>query len=145
MKQGIGIGVIILNSNNEVLLLLRNSDEKKADSDMHYEGQYTLPAGKVQFGETFEKAGIRKVKAETGLDILNPKVICLLNDFNEFAHYATIGLVTNEYSGQVNIGNTQEHVSFIWKNIDDLPQNLCKSSRQIIQRYKEKIWYKEDE
>ncbi len=145
MKQGIGIGVIILNSNNEVLLLLRNSDEKKADSDMHYEGQYTLPAGKVQFGETFEKAGIRKVKTETGLDILNPKVICLLNDFNEFAHYATIGLVTNEYSGQVNIGNTQEHVSFIWKNIDDLPQNLCKSSRQIIQRYKEKIWYKEDE
>ena len=52
-KIGIGVGVILLNEKNEVLLLLRNSDAKLADSDMHYEGQYTLPAGKVKFGEEF--------------------------------------------------------------------------------------------
>ena len=50
--MGIGVGVILLNEEGKVLLLLRNNDEKLADSNMHYEGQYTLPAGKVKFGET---------------------------------------------------------------------------------------------
>ena len=43
--MGIGVGVILLNDEGKVLLLLRNNDEKLADSNMHYEGQYTLPAG----------------------------------------------------------------------------------------------------
>ena len=36
--MGIGVGVILLNKNNEILLLLRNGDASLADSDMHYEG-----------------------------------------------------------------------------------------------------------
>jgi len=33
-KMGIGVGLIVLNERNEVLLLLRNKNGKKADSDM---------------------------------------------------------------------------------------------------------------
>ncbi len=142
MNQGIGIGVIILNKNNEVLLLLRNDDERIADSLMHYEGLYTLPAGKVKFCEEFEHAAIRKVKEETNLDILNPRVICLVNDYNEYAHFATIGLVCNEYSGKVDLGITREQVDYVWTSLDNLPQNICSSSLEIIKRYKENRWYK---
>ena len=145
MKQGIGIGIIILNKNGEVLLLLRNSDNKIADSDMHYEGQYTLPAGKVNFGESFENAAVRKVKEETNLVIESPQIICLLNDYNEYAHYATIGLIAKSYSGEVDLGNTKEHVSYVWTNLEDLPDNLCESSKKIIERYNEGIWYKKEE
>ena len=53
---GIGVGIIVLNEKQEVLLLLRNSDAALADSAMHLEGTYTLPSGKVIFGETFEEA-----------------------------------------------------------------------------------------
>ena len=56
---GIGVGVLVLNKNQEVLLLLRNEDRFLADSDMRLEGTYTLPSGKVKFGETFEVAGKR--------------------------------------------------------------------------------------
>ena len=49
-KIGIGVGVILLNKDEKVLLLLRNSDYKIADSDMRYEYQYTLPAGKIKLG-----------------------------------------------------------------------------------------------
>lgn len=143
-KMGIGVGVILLNENNEILLLLRNSDANLADSDMHYEGQYTLPAGKVKFGEEFEDAGIRKAKEETNLDVSDIKVICLLNDYNENAHYATIGLVSQKFSGNVDIGDTLEHVSYIWTGINDLPKNLCRSSLDIINRYKENIFYKKE-
>lgn len=143
--MGIGIGVIVLNSNNQILLLLRNSDIKVADSNMRYEGQYTLPAGKVKFGEEFENAAIRKVKQETNLDIKNARVICLVNDYNEYAHYATIGLVCNKFSGNVDLGKTQEHVSYIWTDINNLPKNICKSSVEIINRYKEDVFYKKGE
>ena len=142
-KMGIGVGVILLNNNGQVLLLLRNSDYKIADSDMRYEGQYTLPAGKVKFGEEFEDAGIRKVKQETNLDVTEIKVICLLNDYNENAHYATIGLLASKFSGSIDLGNTKEHVSYIWADINNLPKNLCKSSLDIISRYKENTFYKE--
>lgn len=47
MKMGIGVGIIVLNNNYEVLLLLRNEDRFLADSDMRLEGTYTLPSGKV--------------------------------------------------------------------------------------------------
>lgn len=33
MRMGIGVGIIVLNEKNEVLLLLRNADAVKADSD----------------------------------------------------------------------------------------------------------------
>jgi ADP-ribose pyrophosphatase YjhB (NUDIX family) len=140
-KMGIGVGVILLNSNNEILLLLRNNDEKIADSNMHYEGQYTLPAGNIKFGEEFEEAGIRKVKQETNLDIKNIEVICIINDYNEYAHYATIGLISKNFDGKVDIGTTKEHISYIWTNIDKLPINLCKSSSEIIKRYKDNVFY----
>ena len=145
MKQGIGIGIIILNKNGEVLLLLRNSDNKIADSDMHYEGQYTLPAGKGHFGESFENAAVRKVKEETNLVIESPQIICLLNDYNEYAHYATVGAIAKSYWGNIDLGNTKEHISYVWKSLEDLPDNLCESSRKIIERYNEGIWYKKEE
>lgn len=142
---GIGIGVIILNKDGKVLLLLRNNDRKLADSNMRYEGQYTLPAGKVKFGEEFENATIRKVKQETNLDIKDAKVICLINDYNEYAHYATIGLLCDNFSGNVDLGKTQEHVSYIWSDVNSLPSNTCKSSVEIIERFKENIFYKRGE
>ena len=74
--MGIGVGVIIL-KDNKVLLALRNSDEKIADSDIRLEGTWTLPSGKVKFGETFEDTGKRKVKQECNLDIQKIKVICI--------------------------------------------------------------------
>ena len=143
--MGIGVGVILLNENNEILLLLRNSDAILADSDMHYEGQYTLPAGKVKFGEEFEEAGIRKVKQETNLNVDDIKVICLLNDYNENAHYATVGLLAKSFNGSIDLGDTLEHVSYVWVDVNNLPKNICKSSLDIISRYKENVFYKEGE
>lgn len=142
---GIGVGVIILNEENKVLLLLRNSDEKIADSNMHYEGQYTLPAGKVKFGEEFEEAGIRKVKVETNLDVQKIETICLINDYNEYAHYATVGLLVKEFKGNVNLGTSGEHVSYLWADLDNLPENTCKSSLEILNRYNEGVFYKRKE
>ena len=89
---GVGIGVMLFNENNEVLLLLRNANPDKAKSDMHLEGTWTLPAGKVKYGE-------------------------------------------------INLGHSEEQVSYDFFSLEDLPNNLCIPSKTIINNYLEKVIY----
>lgn len=139
-KMGIGVGVMLL-KDNCVLLGLRHSDPTIADSDMRLEGTWTLPSGKVRFGESFEDAGKRKVKEECNLDIHSLHVICVQNDVNEFAHYATIGLLADSFSGDIVPIHTQELIRFDWFPLSDLPENLCFPSQKILQAYQEKKFY----
>ena len=79
---GVGIGVMVINDEGKVLLILRNSDSKLADSNMHLEGTWTLPAGKVRYDETIIEAAKRKVKEETNLDVEDLSVISVNDDIN---------------------------------------------------------------
>lgn len=63
---GAGVGVFVV-KDGQVLLGLRNSDPLKADSELHGEGMWTIPGGKIHFGETFEQAAARELIEETAL------------------------------------------------------------------------------
>lgn len=138
---GVGLGVIIFNNNNDILLVLRNSDKTKADSDMRLEGTWTLPAGKIKHGETIIEAAKRKVKEETNLIIDDLEIISIADDINEYAHFVTIGLVAHKVTGKINLGNTEEHIDYDYFNIKELPENLCEPSKKIIYNYKNKKIY----
>ena len=133
---GVGLGVIIFNSNNDILLILRNSDKVKADSDMRLEGTWTLPAGKIKYGETLVDAAKRKVKEETNLMIDDLEVISIADDINKYAHFVTIGLIAHKVMGEINLGDTEEHIDYNYFNIEKLPENLCEPSQKIIHNYK---------
>lgn len=140
-KIGIGIGIIIKNKENKILMLLRNDDAKKADSDMRLEGTWTLPSGKVKFWETIEEAGIRKTKQECNLDVSKIKVICVQNDVNKYAQFATFGLIAEEYSGNIKLPKTDELVKYDWFAVNDMPENTCIPTRRIIEKYLSKEFY----
>ena len=65
---------------NQLLLGLRNSDEELADSELHEEGTWTMPGGNIEYGETFEEAGIREAKEETGLDVELTELVGVYSD-----------------------------------------------------------------
>lgn len=140
-KIGIGVGIIIKNKENKILMLLRNDDAKKADSDMRLEGTWTLPSGKVKFGETIEEAGIRKTKQECNLDVSKIKVISVQNDVNKYAQYATFGLIAEEYSGDIKLPKTDELIKYDWFAINDLPGNTCLPTKRILEKYLNKKFY----
>jgi len=73
-KPGVGFGVILLKG-GKVLLGKRHSDPKKADSELYGEGTWTLPGGKLEFGEEFEEGAIREVAEETSIKLNSVKVI----------------------------------------------------------------------
>ncbi len=60
-----GAGIILLNSNNQVLLLLR--DDKV---DIPFPNMWDIPGGKIEIGETPENAIRREMTEELGIDNL---------------------------------------------------------------------------
>ena len=71
------VSIALINNENEILLSKR--PEKK-----HLSGFWEFPGGKVEEGETPEKALIREVKEELNIDI-NNKCIAPLS-FSEFSY-----------------------------------------------------------
>lgn len=142
---GVGIGIMIFNEEGKILLLLRNHDQIKADSMMRLEGTWTLPAGKVKINENLKQAAIRKAKEETNLDINGIRVISVADDINEYAHFVTIGVLAIGYSGQIDLGNSEEQVEYGFYNLNELPDSLCEPSRKIINNYKNNTIYQEGE
>ncbi len=124
-------------------MILRNDDPNKALSDMHLEGTWTLPSGKVKIGETIFEAAVRKVKQEVGLCVSDLELISVADDINQYAHFVTIGVLARMYNGNIDLGNTEEHINYGFFPLDKLPENLCISSRKIIDNYLNKKIYKE--
>ncbi len=70
-------------------------------------------------------------------------VISIADDINEYAHFLTIGLIAEIYYGEINLGNTEEHVAYEWVSLNELPENLCEPSKKIIDNYLNKTIYKD--
>lgn len=77
-RVGAGFGVI-LERNGKILLGKRHPDPDKADSAFRSAGEWSLPGGKLEWGESIEDGAIREVKEETGITIKNPEVISVHN------------------------------------------------------------------
>ncbi len=139
-KVGAGFGVMILN-NRKILLGRRNDDAKKADSELRGEGTWTMPGGKLEFGEDFEDGAKREVLEETGMILKNAKVICVNNDKNEHAHFITIGLLSTNFEGTPKVMEPDEITEWRWFASQELPKNIFPPSKNILENFKAKKFY----
>ena len=142
-KVGAGFGVIILNEDGKVLMGLRHSDPDKADSAFRSAGVWTLPGGKLEWGESFEDGACREVLEETNLTIKNPQVISVHNCKNEHAHFVTIGLVASESKGEAQVTEPDEIIEWQWFDLKKLPEQIYFPSQEVIENYLQEKFYLE--
>ena len=135
-KMGFGVGIMVLRD-GKVLLGKRNNDPAKAGSALHGEGTWTMPGGKVHFGESLEDAAFREVMEETGMKInkQNLRLISLTNDIVTEAHFATIGFLCRDFSGEPEVMEPDEITKWGWFALDNLPEPLFPPCRKIIRNY----------
>ncbi|MGI5826444.1 MAG: nucleotide triphosphate diphosphatase NUDT15 [Patescibacteria group bacterium] len=139
-KVGVGFGVMLF-KDGKILLGQRHFDPNKADSELHGEGTWTMPGGKLEYGESFEEGAKREVYEETGLQLDEAKVICINNDKNEYAHFVTIGLFAEDFEGEAKVMEPDEIVRWQWFTLDALPSPMYFPSANILKNYQEKLFY----
>ena len=135
-KMGIGFGIMVL-KNNKVLLGKRHDDPEKADSLLHGQGTWTMPGGKLDFGEDLKEAACREVFEETGIRIKKQslKLISLTNDIVSDAHFVTAGFICQDFKGEPQIKEPDEITKWQWFSLDDLPQPIYFPSEKILKNY----------
>lgn len=138
---GTGCGVMVFNDKNELLLGLRGEDEVLADCELHEEGTWSMPGGNVEYGETFEEAGIREAKEEADIDLKDLVVFCVQTDKNEYAHYVSVGMYAKGFSGTPKVMEPDVIVKWEWFSLDNLPKNIFSPSKKTIDCYLQKKFY----
>ena len=125
----LGVGAVIWNGQGDVLLILRGKEPRK--------GQWSLPGGKLEFGETLVEGVRREVREETGLEV----EILGLVDVAKTIRDASVGaaddhFVLIDYSARVISGtavaasDAAEARWFSVQELDALP--LWSEMRRII-------------
>ena len=141
-KPGVGFGVMILKG-RKVLLGRRHEDPEKADSELAGQGTWTMPGGKLDFGETFEQGAYREVLEETSLRIKKSKLklISVANDKIEAAHFITLGFLSRDFAGEPKTMEPDEITEWQWFSLNKLPKPLFFPSRKVLRNYLRKKVY----
>lgn len=145
-KIGTGCGVIVLRD-GKVLLGKRHDDPEKADSELHGEGSWSLPGGKVDYMETFTDAAWREANEETGVDLNKDAIqfVCLGSDMASDAHFVTAGFLCDDFKGEPKVMEPDEMTRWEWFDPDKLPTPMYKPSLKVIQQWKKKEYFRNGE
>ena len=133
----VGVGVMILNNQGEVLLGKRNDDAEKASSDLHGEGTWTMPGGKLDFQETLKDGACRELFEEIGIKV-GPDELKLISVSDEIVpdnHYVTVGFLCENFEGEPKTMEPEEITEWKWYNLNNLPEKVYPPSLKMIKAY----------
>lgn len=127
MKQEMGVGALIFDKKNRVLLNYRN---KNLD---FYPGCWFIPCGKVEKDESPIEAIVREVEEETGLEVtVLEEVYSGVNERNipEVAYRCKI------LKGSAENMEPRKFKDIQYFSLDNLPPNTGKRTLEVIEAYK---------
>ncbi|WGU92414.1 NUDIX domain-containing protein [Paenibacillus dendritiformis] len=124
----IGVGAVILNEENEILLVLRGRQPEK--------DKWSIPGGKVDLYETLEDTTVREVMEEVGLHIQVKRLLCTAEtiDPGRGEHWISVIFETRVVSGEASNreeGGALQDVR--WFPLSELPDNLASFTWPAIQ------------
>lgn len=110
------VGALVLNSQNEILILTRKTNDFMGGID-------ELPSGNMEKGENIYEALVREVKEETNLDL--KKVVSYINSFD---YISSSGKKARQFNFVVTVKSEEhikltEHDHYQWLSIDDVRKN----------------------
>ena len=126
----VGVGAVVID-NDRVLLVRRGNEPLK--------GEWSLPGGAVELGETLRDAIAREVLEETGLIVGVGAVVDVLDrvrvdpDGRVRFHYVLIDFVCRPVGGALSCASDAD--AAVWSGIADLPAyNVAEATVAVIQK-----------
>ena len=147
LRAIIGHRRIILNG---CIVFIKNPDGQILMQQRSYPyGKWGLPGGLMELGESTEETVRREVLEETGLELgkldlfgvySGKKYLCTAENGDEFYVVTTV-YATSDYQGSLSI-NDNESLTLEWRGVNDLPDNIAGTHRDIINDYVDKLTLK---
>ena len=125
-----GVGAVITNSSGEVVLVRRGKPPR--------EGQWSIPGGRLEWGETVQQAVLREVLEETGLVVRIRRLIdvidLLLRDSSGavITHYVLIDFAADYVSGELCAGSDAVEARWVSRELLDR-YALWEETRRVIE------------
>ncbi|MCM1991873.1 NUDIX hydrolase [Oceanirhabdus seepicola] len=129
----VGAVTIIIDDENRILLQKRKTTSY---------GMWGIPGGLMELGESAEDTAKREVFEETGLTVGKLNLIDIFSGEGSYIkvpngdefYAVTVAYYTNEFSGEFNMDES-ESLDFSFISIEELPENIVKSHKKIIERF----------
>lgn len=131
VENGFKIGVTVLVLRDEQILLGLRKNSFSA-------GNWGLPGGHVDFGESLEAAAARELEEETGLKAAALEFANLVNRPFDDKHYLLIHFCAIGAEGEPELREPDKCEEWKWFPLDALPTNIVKSHHQQIVLYFQK-------
>ena len=106
-----------------------------------YMGMYNLVGGKIEKENDGLNEAYRELEEETSLIAKGLKLICVSDDMTDTSHYVTAGFLVNCYEGEIKAMEPETILEWKWFDIDNLPENMYKPSKVVIEKYLNNIIY----
>lgn len=133
----IGVGVLIINDQQEILLGLRNAS--------HGAGEWSFPGGHLEFGEKIFETAKREVKEETDLDITEFELISVCDEMRYIAtdnkHYVNLGVLGKYAGGELRLMEPEKCTEWKWFPMDTVPENLFEATSFMLKNFHDKKIY----
>ncbi len=103
-------------------------------------GYWSLPAGKLEEGETFRQAAAREAKEEAGLDVRIEDLTHYLT-MHRYVHdeggitWADLFFHAEKWSGELYNAEPDAHSEAAWFEISDLPENIVPNHKAGIEAF----------
>ena len=81
-------------------------------------GRWSVPGGRVEWGETLAEAVVRELREETGLDGVCERSIGWVERIGTDHHYVIIDFVVTVVGGELQAGDDASDTA--WVDVDDL-------------------------
>lgn len=127
----VGVAVAVVNEIGELLLQKRN------------DGQWGVPGGFIEIGESTEEAGRREVLEETGIEIGKLDLVGVFSGKQHFVklpngdefYPVTIAYISKEIKGGVLKADGQETTEAKFFSLNELPEGLNPMIKNLIKQF----------
>lgn len=103
-------------------------------------GYYSLPAGKVEVGESYSAAAIREAKEEVGITIMPENLKHAAtghrdepSDNGRF--WVDVFFEVTDYEGEAHNAEPDVHGELKWFALSELPDNIIPSLRPVLEAF----------
>lgn len=127
MKPQIAVGVLVIR-NQQILL-------GKRHLSLLGGGHWSVPIGRLEFGESLFEGGLRELKEESGLTCQDIEVISIHNVALPDSHFVTFGLLAKGVEGTPIVNAPEEITQWAWFDLNTLPQPLLYPVYDMVDIY----------